>query len=92
MPTCMIPDGAGGFRELKVQTMAELAAEWRASTCWCGAPKRERHIFCPGCYSKLPAELQLAVFARVGRKGLGAAVARAKQLLSKQGAESGSQE
>lgn len=77
----MISDGAGGFRELTVQTTTELAAEWRASTCYCGAPKRERHIFCPGCYSKLPADLQLAVYARVGRRGLGAAVARAKELL-----------
>lgn len=85
MPTCMIPDGTGGFRELTVQTTAELAAEWRASTCWCGALKRERHIFCPGCYSKLPAELQAAVFRRVGHKGLAAAVARAKELLRAEG-------
>jgi len=78
----MIPDGAGGWRELTVQTMAELAAEWLDRICYCGTLKRERHMFCPGCYSKLPGKLQADVFRLVGRPGLPAAVARAKELLA----------
>lgn len=81
MPTCMIRDGAGGWRELEVQTNEELAEQWKARFCHCGGFKRERHMFCPACYSKLPPKLQADVFRLVGRTGFPAAVARAKELL-----------
>jgi hypothetical protein len=62
------------------QRNLKLLRELRGHVCICGSQKQARQTFCRGCYFRLPAILQKALYKRLGN-GYAEAYAEARKLL-----------